>query len=87
MWTLVEQDALRKMLSSNNPLRSALEKLCQEKARERLWDACSALCAEPRQYERAADYAVKAAMWGSLMRELEHEVNKQDSSGPTAQEQ
>jgi len=71
MWTLSEQDAVLKMTSSHNLLRSALEKFANEHADALRRDCAMAMQSVPRKYEHAADYAAKADVYANLLTELE----------------
>jgi hypothetical protein len=79
MWTLTEQDAVLKMVSSHNLLRSALEKFANTHADALRRDCAQAMQSVPRSYERAADYAAKAEVYANLLKELERDCTRQTS--------
>jgi hypothetical protein len=73
-WTAHEHMALTAFLTSPGPLRAALAKFIEGRARDHKAMCAAAMATVPRDPERASDYAARAAelseFWEALGDEL-----------------
>lgn len=76
LWNIEEKQAVIDLLDSHGPLKSAMQKLFEQKRTENEANSASCMRSLPRQIERASDFAAKAEAYASLMDEFEAETHR-----------